>query len=101
MYKAIIIALCLSLGGCTGVSTVTPRDTISHPRWPAPIDAREVKNKVIVLDDEVYVARSYEDDIEAQKFQEDIFRYITDLKATICFYRSTLNEAECKKGNSE
>lgn len=101
MYKALIITLCLALGGCTGVAVVSPGDTISHPRWPAPIETREVKNKVIVIGDEVYVAKTYEDDLEYQKHQEDVIRYITDLKSTICFYRSALNEPECKKGNSE
>lgn len=101
MYKALIIALCLALGGCPINDRVIPGETISHPRWPAPIETRDVKNKVIVLDDEVYVAKTYEDDLEYQKYQEDVFRYIIDLKSTVCFYRSSLNESECKKGNSE
>ena len=74
----------------------TNRETINHPAMPKAVEARMIKMKVIVQDGELYVARSYEDDLEARQYQEDVLRYVGELKSTICFYRTKLEEPECK-----
>lgn len=98
MLKNIIFAIfCVFLVGCAkDTTTYQNNQTINHPTMPKPIQERSFKNKVIVQgNNEVFVAKTYEDDIEFNIWLEDILRYMTDLKSTLCFYRKELNEVEC------
>lgn len=101
MLKIIIgLLLISSLAGCNLSPTIsehfTNRDTLNHPAMPKSVEYRAIKSKVIVYNGELYVARTYEDDIEMRQFQEDVIRYIGELKSTLCFYRTKLEEPECK-----
>jgi hypothetical protein len=101
MLKILIGALLLiSLSGCNLTPVIeehfTNRATISHPNMPRPVEYRAIKTKVLVVNGELYVAKTYEDDIESQQFNEDVLRYIGELKSTLCFYRTKLEEPECK-----
>lgn len=100
MFKNLTaILLCsLVLVGCASKPEVqyTNREVISHPEWPSPIVERQFKVKVVVVNNEVIVGMNYEDNIEYQMYEEDILRYVKDLKSTLCFYRTTLKEPECE-----
>lgn len=97
MLKNIILALvCMTMIGCTKDVVYQNNPTLNHPTMPAPIQERTVKVKVIKVNGEVYVAKTYEDDIEFNIWLEDVIRYATDLKSLLCFYRKDLNEPDCK-----
>lgn len=100
MFKIIIASILLVfLTGCADKVVqehYTNRDVITHPAWPKPIQERSVKTRVLVVNDQVFVARTYEDDLTFQQYQEDIFRWAEDMKSTLCFYRKALNEPQCE-----
>lgn len=63
---------------------------------PKPIEERSFDSKVLEVNKELYIAKTYEDNYEFNIWMEDILRYVTDLKSTLCFYRKELNEPDCK-----
>lgn len=75
----------------------TNREIINHPAWPSPITERNFNIKVIVVEGQLFVGMNYEDNIEYQIYQEDVLRYLKDLKSVVCFYRASLKEPECEK----
>lgn len=102
MYKNLIaIVLLGALTACTTTETVTTnRATISDPAWPAPVQTRQIKKQVAKLPSgQIIVGYSYEDDKEMEMYNEDVLRYVKDLKAMTCFYRAPLKEKVCE--NSE
>lgn len=102
MFKniATIILCSFLLIGCAGKGVqehYTNRDVINHPSWPSPITERKFNVKVVVAEGHLFVGMNFEDNIEYQIYQEDVLRYLKDIKAMVCFYRANLKEKECEK----
>lgn len=101
MFKIVILALFVALAGCQTTPEAVPppnRATLTHPALPSPIADRSFKTKVITDQStgKIYIGMSYEDDLEFRKYLEDVLKYVKEMKATACYYRTELKEPACQ-----
>ncbi|MNO96577.1 hypothetical protein D3C76_882530 [compost metagenome] len=89
--KALMVAAVLAMFGCS--STPDP----SHPALPTPISPYTFHWKVLVQEDHVYVALTYDESLRLKVLMEDMTRYMRDSNAVMCFYRKDLNEYRCQE----
>lgn len=89
----------LSLVVLAGCATTVERKLIEkpvhHPIRPVAVQQFNPKWKVIVENDNPFVAMSYSDSVRYRIWLEDLKRYIATQNSIICSYRASLNEPEC------
>lgn len=74
---------------------------ISHPQRPLPVQKVSIKWQVFNINENTYIALSYNDSIEFRKLLEDMKRYILEQKEMLCFYRKSLKETVCEIENDD
>lgn len=103
----LILASCLLVGCGSTTPTYEPQDTMEvfHPPLPDPIQTSPIKFVVItkataplvLQDDSVYVALTWEDYLDLGKNSDSTLTYIKSQKVVLCYYRKSLNETFCQK----
>lgn len=101
MRKGLALLAALFLVGCTSVREVpVERDVLPvfHPSLPEPVEVCNIKWNVLVLDENPYVALTYNDNITAAICFNEYERYIIQLLRVACSYRTELKEEICNNG---
>lgn len=93
----------LFLAGCNSTPVPAPPQPLPtfHPSLPPPIEPCPVTWRVIIQNDQPFVALTYDDNITAAMCFKEIERYIHQLLRVTCSYREGLNEAVCLRINND
>lgn len=97
--RKLIAVLCIFLAACSSTPVTTDQlekvDTpVFHPPMPKPVQVCYVHWNVLVVDNQPFVALSYEDNINFAMCGKDLEAYISELHEVICHYR------QCDKENN-
>lgn len=101
MYRQVIAALSmLTLVACKTTPATgggAPASEVYHPRLPRPVEVCSLDWKVIVVDNEPFVALTYNDNVTAAICDDRKTQYIEELLQVVCQYRKPLNEKICSR----
>lgn len=92
--KSIILSVLLA--GCAAVPTVPEEPTVYHPPWPAPVIPCDIEFRVLIVNDEPYVAVSFDDNLNAAICDNNKKRYVEELRTIVCHYRDN-EDPRCKE----
>jgi hypothetical protein len=102
MRKALVLVAAL-LVGCETTPVAPPvvppvSEKITYePPMPKPLQFCDVKWKVLVVDNQPYVALSYEDNINFAVCAKDLEKYISEVNLVVCHYRQCSKEENARK----
>ena len=105
MLRQVIAALSLlALVSCkttpaTGVGAQP--EAVYHPRLPRPVEVCSLNWEVLVVNNEPFVALTYNDNITAAICDDRKTQYIEELLQVVCSYRKPLNEKICSRYNMD
>lgn len=102
MRKIIPIAI-LFLFGCSSTPTTPPpaekvERVVYHPALPSPLYPCVANWKVLIVDNQPYVALTYQDNINLAICGVKVESYIDELMEVVCHYRDG-SDIQCKGRN--
>jgi hypothetical protein len=83
----LVLISIITLSGCAATQPI--QENTYHPAWPTPYKICDVDWKVIVEEDQPYVALSYDDNLNLATCNLDVIRYIKEINTKFCHYRPT------------
>lgn len=101
MYRQVIAAISmLTLVACkttpaTGVGA--PASAVYHPTLPRPVEVCYLNWEVLVVNNEPFVALTYNSSIDAAVCDNKKIQYIEELLHVVCHYRKDLDEKICHR----
>ena len=95
--KPTIALVALLLVGCGSTPPTPPAEVLSEkiiyePPLPKPLRFCDVTWKVLIVDNQPYVALSYEDNINFAVCAKDLEKYISEVNLVVCHYRQCIKE---------
>ena len=93
--RYLILATALLLSACTVTEPKTVAPPVFHPTLPTPLQACPIEWKVLIVENQPYVALTYNNNITAAMCFNEYERYIHQLLRVTCSYREKLNEQTC------
>lgn len=83
----LIAVTALTIAGCSIAPSEPVEEATYHPSWPTPYEVCDVDWKILVIEEEPFVALSFEDNLRLAGCTEDLIRYITEMNTKFCTYR--------------
>ena len=101
--QKLTLALLLFLAGCSSTPSVPPpvveaKPVVYHPALPTPLYPCVANWKVLVVDNQPYVALTYQDNINLAICGVKVEAYIDELMEVACHYRDG-SDIQCKGRN--
>ena len=92
----LIAVTAFTITGCS-ISPQEQVDTaVYHPAWPTPYEVCDVDWKVMVIENEPFVALSFDDNLKMAACTQDLIRYLKEMNIKFCSYRPE-EDSRCAK----
>ena len=98
---SLVVMAVLSISGCSVTPSEPVEPAVYHPTWPQPYEVCDVEWKVFIIEEEPFVALSFDDNLEFANCSIDLIRYIRELNMKFCHYRPEGDERCVYKTNEE
>lgn len=96
MFKKLIVPLLLLVGCSTTEPPKVIEKQVYHPEWPIPYRACDISWEVVVIEDEPFIALSYDESLDLAVCTKDLLRYVKDINSKFCHYRPK-GDTRCNK----